>query len=620
MRTLALVLGLGLAFAVAEARAQTTRSHGISTFGELKYPADFEHFDYANPDAPKGGTLVLGSVSAFDSLNPFIVKGTPAYDLDDITYDTLLRVSQDETGVAYGLLAESVELPRDRSWVAFRLREEALWHDGRAVTPEDVIFTYEILKKKGHPRRRALYQRVASVEKTDARTVRFNFKGAGNRDMPYKVGTRLHIMPEHYWSERDFSATTLEPPLTSGPYRIVEVRAKQQIIYERVPDYWARDLPVNRGRFNFDRIQIDIYRDDSVMREAFKAGAMDIRVEGEVKDWMESYDIDAARAGRIVKFGLTSDNPKPMIAYALNMRRLKFQDPRVRRAINLAYDFEWMNKKMYFGVYTRTDSYFDISELAAPALPSPAERAILERFAGELPPELFTEPFRLPVSDATGYNRKNLLEASRLLDEAGWVIRDGVRTRVGTGEKLTMEFLISSPGAERQLPVWLRNLERIGIDTRATRVDATTWQFRRENFDFDLIWVWWSMSATPGAELRSYFGSAAAASPGGFNLAGIKSPVVDELIEIIAHATDREEFVAAVHALDRVLLWGDYVVPLLHKQTLWILYWNRLAKLPRPKYESGFPFLWWYDREKTQLLGLTRDWERGPMLAGQGPN
>ena len=587
-------------------------NHGLATFGALKYPPDYRHFEYANPEAPKGGSMVLGAIGHFDSLNPFIVKGTPALGLGWM-YDTLLRESQDDSGAGYGLLAESVERSPDRSWVAFTLREHARWHDGRPVTPEDVIFSFEILREKGHPRQRSLYRRAKSVEKTGERTVRFHLRGRGNRDTPFKLGTQMPILPEHYWRDRDFAATTLEPPLASGPYRIAEVMASRRIVYERVRDYWGRELAVNVGRFNIDRFQFDYYRDDTVMREAFKSGSLDLRIEGSVKDWMEGYDIDSARDGRIIKSGLTSDNPKPMIAFAINTRRDKFKDIRVRRAINLAFDFEWLNHYLFWDIYTRTDSYFDASDLAAPPLPSGAELEILEGLRDRLPPEIFTEVLELPRSDGRGQNRPNLLEASRLLEAAGWPLIDGRRVRDSTGEPFALEIVITTPALERMLALFVRNLRRIGIDARVVRVDAAARQYRMEHFEFDLMWVWWSQSQTPGAELRSYFGSAAANSPGSFNLAGVREPVVDHLIELIADATDREAFVAAIHALDRVLLRGWHVVPLSHGQSLHILYWNLYSRPPRPKFDPDFPHYWWYDRRKAALLGLDRPARPAPQ-------
>ena len=588
---LLLVLAL---LAPVEAGAQASRTaHGLSLFGDLKYPPDFKRFDYVNPAAPKGGVLHMAAIGGFDSLNPFILKGEPAAGASMI-YDRLLTQSFDEAGSEYGLLAQSIEVAKDFSWVIFTLRPEARWHDGKPVTPEDVIFSLNILKEKGAPLYRFYYANVKSASKAGTHGVRFDFDAAGNRELPQIVG-QLPILPAHYWKGRDFGATTLEPPLGSGPYRISKVEANRSIMLERVADYWGKDLPVNVGANNFDQIAFEYYRDDTVALEAFKADNFDVRFEISAKNWATAYDFPAVKQGKVIRAELQTRNAEPMQGFLFNTRRTKFSDPRVRLAFNYAFDFEWANKNLFYGQYARTRSYFQNSELAAAALPDAAELALLEPFRSQLPPEVFTKVYVPPVTDGSGENRKNLREAQRLFAEAGWQVVDGALTHAKSGEKMQVEFLLEQPSFERIVSPYVRNLERLGIKSSIRMVDTAQYKNRTDAYDFDIIIGGVSNSLSPGNEQREYWSAAAADRPGSRNLMGVKSPVVDALIGKIIFAENRAALITASHALDRVLLWGHYLVPQWHTPVIRTAYWDVLDyPRPVPDYNIGFPDLWWY--------------------------
>ncbi len=568
-------------------------SHGWSLFGDLKYPPDFKRFDYVNPDAPRGGTLRLSAVGGFDSLNPFILKGDAATG-SSMIYDRLLTGSYDEAGAEYGLLAKSVEAAEDFSWVEFTLRPEARWHDGKPVTPEDVVFSFNILREKGAPVYRFYYANVKSVTKAGAHGVRFEFDTAGNRELPLIMG-QLPILPAHYWKGRDFEATTLEPPLGSGPYRIGKVDANRSITLERVKDYWGKDLAVNVGAHNFDQIVFEYYRDDTVALEAFKANNFDMRNETSAKNWATAYDFPAAKQGKVTLAELETRNAEPMQGFLFNIRKSKFSDPRVRLAFNYAFDFEWANKNLFYGQYARSSSYFQNSELAASALPDAAELALLEPFRAQLPPEVFTSIYKPPSTDGSGNNRDNLREAQRLLAEAGWKVKNGGLTNTTSGEKMQVEFLLDQPNFERIVSPYVRSLERLGIKASIRMVDTAQYQNRTDAYDFDIVIGGIANSLSPGNEQREYWSSAAADRPGSRNLAGVNSPVVDALIDKIIFAEDRAALVAASRALDRVLLWGHYLVPQWHSPVSRIAYWNVIDyPRPTPDYNIGFPDLWWY--------------------------
>ncbi|MDX5365462.1 MAG: extracellular solute-binding protein [Alphaproteobacteria bacterium] len=578
--------------------------HGSSLFGELKYGPDFAHFDYVNPDAPKGGLLRYGVIGSFDSLNLFIVKGQKAAGLG-LIYDTLMARSLDEPTSEYGLLAESVRHPADYSSVTYVLREGARFHDGEPVTPEDVIWTLETLKKND-PFFGAYYANVASAEQTGAREVTFRFDEKGNRELPQIVG-QMPVLPKHYWQgkdargrERNFAETTLEPPLGSGAYRVGAVATGHSITFERVEDYWAKDLPVTIGQNNFDRIRFEYYRDGTVALEALKGNRLDFRIENSARNWATGYEIAAVRRGDLKKEEIPSLNPQGMQGFAFNIRREKFQDPRVREAFNWAFDFEWMNRTLFYEQYTRSYSYFSNSDLAATGLPEGRELEILEAFRDRLPAEVFTQEFRNPVTDGSGNNRANLRRAAQLLDEAGWTVKDGKRVNE-KGEAFNVEFLLAEPTFERIIGPYRQALERLGIESSIRVVDTAQYQNREDNRDFDIVVQTFGQSVSPGNEQRDYWSCAAAERPGSRNVIGICDPAIDALIERIIFADSRADLVAATKALDRVLLAGHYVVPQWYAGVTRAAYWSRL-KHPEtmPAYNIGFPTIWWMDESAPQ--------------------
>ncbi len=582
--------------------------HGLSLFDSLKYGPDFEHFDYVNPDAPKGGTLRISAIGTFDSLNPFIIKGR-AGALSSMIYDTLLEPSQDEPSTYYGLLAESVSHADDFSWATFVLRKEARWHDGEPVTPEDVVFSLEALKE-GHPQYAYYYQNIVKAEKTGEHEVTFTYDQAGNRELPLITG-QLPVLPKHYWEgtddqgrKRDFFSTTLVPPLGSGPYRITAVNPGSTITIERVEDYWGRDLPVNVGRHNFDRIRAEYFRDSTIALEAFKSDRFDVRFETSAKDWATAYNFPAVRDGRVILDVIKTENPEPMQAFVFNTRRAKFSDRRVRLAFNYAFDFEWANQNLFYGQYTRLDSYFAGSELAATGLPEGLELEILEPLRGEVPDEVFTTVYKNPVGGNPAAVRRNLRTASQLLKEAGWEVRDNRLVNIETNEPMRVEFLLVQPTFERVVLPYRRNLERLGIEVSVRTVDVSQYQNRVDQFDFDIVVNSWPQSLSPGNEQRDFWSSAAADRPGSRNLAGIADPAIDKLIDRVIYAKSREELVAATRALDRVLLWHHFVVPQWYADGTRVARWNRFG-LPDepPPYGLGFPDTWWYAPEAARAAG-----------------
>jgi microcin C transport system substrate-binding protein len=597
MKVFAVVLAAALAVAPAWPRpagAETT--HGLSIHGDLKYPPGFPHFAYVNPAAPKGGDVRLAATGTFDNLNPFILKGVPAQGMGG-TFETLLVPSSDEPSSEYGLVAETVETPPDRSWVAFTLRAAARFHDGSPITVDDVIWTFETLRTKGHPLYRTYYGAVASVEKTGPRTVRFTFKPGDNRELPVILG-QLPVLSKAYWSGRDFTKTTLEPPLGSGPYRVESFEPGRSITYKRVPDYWAAALPVNIGRYNFDTIRYDYYRDDTVALEAFKGGAYDLRQEPSSKNWARAYDVPAVRDGRIRKEQIPNEVPTGMQGFVYNTRRSIFRDRRVREALAAAFDFEWSNAHLFYGAYTRTRSYFSNSELASRGLPSAAELAVLAPFRGRVPEEVFTREYQPPATEPGGL-RPNLVRALELLKEAGWVVRDLRLVNAETGEPFTFEILLDDATFERIALPFVKNLERLGITARVRTVDSAQYEYRLKQFDFDMVVGLFPQSLSPGNEQVDFWASVSADTPGSRNLPGVRDPVVDKLIELLIAAPDRDALVARTRALDRVLLWGHYVIPHFHITAFRVAYRDRFGrpKVP-PKYELGVD-TWWIDPHKT---------------------
>jgi microcin C transport system substrate-binding protein len=585
--------------------------HGLSLFGELKYPAGFKHFEYVNPNAPKGGTVRMIAFGTFDNFNEVVagLKGSVAMGAGMIS-DTLLVSALDEVSTEYGLIAEAVSHPADFASATFRLRAGARHHDGKPVTVEDVIYSFEMFKKH-NPFSAAYYRHVVKVEQNGEREVTFIFDAPGNREMPVILG-QLNILPKHWWEgtdasgkKRDIGATTLEPPLGNGAYRIKEFVAGRTIVYERVKDYWGKDINVNIGRDNFDELRFEYFRDATVAIEAFKADHVDWRTENSAKNWATAYDFPAARDKRVVLEEFPQRNRGIMQGFAFNTRRDKFKDPRLRRAFNFAYDFEEMNKQIFFGQYKRINSYFDGTELASSGLPQGQELEILETVRDKVPAELFTTPYTNPVGGTPENVRANLREATRLLKEAGYEIRNQKLVNAKTGEIFNVEILTEDPAAERFILFYKPSLERLGITVSVRTVDDPQYENRLRSWDFDMIVGVWPESLSPGNEQRDFWGSPAADTPGSRNYVGIKNPAVDSLIERIIFAKDRAELVAATRALDRVLLWNFYVVPQFTSDKSRTARWDRFGRPdPLPKYgAAAFPTVWWWDAEKAAKTG-----------------
>lgn len=575
-------------------------AHGVAMHGDLKYPAGFKHFDYVNPDAPKGGTVRLGAQGTFDTFNSFIVKGNPAAGLGFL-YDNLMAGSADEAFTQYGLLAEKIFMPEDRSWVAFTLRKEARWHDGKPVTTDDVIWTFNTLMEKGSPFYRFYYGNVTEVIKTGERTVRFNFKPGENRELPLIIG-QFTILPKHYWESKDFSKTTLEPPLGSGPYKIEKFEAGRSITLKRIEDWWGKDLPANKGQYNFDTIRYDYYRDGTIALEAFKAGEFDYRAENSSKSWATAYKIPNVEKGLIKLEEINHNRSSGMQGYVFNTRRDIFKDKAVRQALAYGFDFEWSNKNLFYGQYTRTRSYFDNSELAATGLPSAEELVLLEPYRGKIPDEVFTKEYNPPKNKSPGKIRNNLRIASKILKDAGWVIKDKKRVNAKTGQELKFEVMLNSPISERIVLPYAKNLERLGVTVNVRTIDTSQYRRRMDTHDFDMVIGGFGQSLSPGNEQRSFWGSKAADLEGGRNSIGIKDPVIDELIEKIIAAPSRKDLIITVKALDRVLQWGHWLVPNFHSTYDRIAFWNKFGR-PEVTPIQGNQFLaWWVDPKKENLL------------------
>ena len=583
--------GLLSLLCMAAALTEAAPRHALTLYGEKpKYPADFQHFEYVNPEAPKGGTLRQAGFGSFDSLNPFINKGVAADDIG-LIYDTLTTNSLDEPFTVYGLLAEKIEKGPNNDWVRFHLRPQARFHDGEPVKAEDVVFTFETLMSQGAPQYRAYYADVEKVTAESERRVRFDFKHAGNRELPMILG-QLPVLPKHWWEGKDFTSGSLEPPLGSGPYRVEKVQAGRSIRYERVADYWGKDLPVNRGFYNFDHINFDYYRDNTVALQAFKAGHFDYWFETSAKNWATAYDIDAVRDGRIVKEEIRNYNPTGMQGFIFNIRRPLLQDRRVREALGLLFDYEWTNRQLFNGAYTRTRSYFDNSELASSGLPSEDELKILEPLRGKVPDEVFDKAFELPQTQGNGVIREQQRQAYRLLTEAGWKVEND-KMLDAQGKPVKLEFLLVQAEFERVLLPYKHNQSDLGIELEIRRVDVSQYINRLRSRDYDMIVSGFGQSNSPGNEQREFWHSASADNPGSRNFIGLKEPAIDMLVEGLIGADSRKELVAHTRALDRVLLWGHYVVPNWHIKTWRVAYWNHLAH-PQvtPKQDIGL-MTWW---------------------------
>ncbi len=576
--------------------AATIITGSIALHGKPALPDNFAAFPYANPKAPKGGELRLFAMGSFDSTNPFINKGN-AVDGTEYLYDSLTVASYDEPFSRYGLLAQKIERdPEDPSWIIYHLNPAAKFSDGVPVTAEDVVFTFDTIRKDGTPNLRNYYGDIAKVEALDKQRVKFTFKNKNNRELSLIVGEQP-ILPEHYWEKRTFNATTLDIPVGSGPYTLSKLDGNNVAVYTRNPGYWGADLPVNRGRNNFDSIKFSYYRDITVALEGFKAGKFDFNQESKAKNWATEYNFPAVQKGLVRKVEQLNQNPSGMQGYLFNTRKPLFQDRRVRQALGYAFDFEWSNRNLFYNAYVRTRSYFDNSELAATGLPSAAELALLTPYKTQLPPELFTTEYQPPKYDGSGNIRDGLVAAQQLLASAGWTMRNGKLTNA-QGQPFKFEILLVQPEFVRIVEPFTRNLSRLGIDVSIRPVDASQYINRLRGFDFDMVVGGFAQSLSPGNEQRDFWGSKAADMPGSHNLVGIKSPVVDALVEKIVGARTREDLVTATRALDRVLLWNYYVIPQYHTNKYRLAFWDFLEQpTVKPKYALGLEF-WWANPAK----------------------
>jgi microcin C transport system substrate-binding protein len=599
-----------LAASSLSVQAADARLHALSLVEKVKFGPDFKHFDWVNPDAPKGGVVRQFANGTFDSLNGFSIRGNPAVGTG-LIFDTLMSQSPDEPSTEYCLICEWVSHPADFSSATFGLRKEARFHDGKPITPEDVIFSMQALKK-ANPRMGGYYANVTKVEKTGEREVTFTFDAKGNRELPQIVGG-LTVLPKHYWEAkgsngeaRDLAASSLDVPLGSGPYKVKSVDAGRAIIYERVADWWAKDLPVTRGMWNFAELRFGYYRDRVPAFEAFKAGQLDFWRESSAKSWATAYDFDAVKQGHVKKDRIDTKTVAPMQGFVFNTRRKQFQDPRVRQAFNHAFDFEFANKNLFFDQYVRVDSFFGNSELQATGLPQGRELELLNEISTLVPPEVFTREWKNPVNTNPDDTRKNLSEAAKLFAAAGYTVKGGVLTNA-KGEQLTAEFLLQQPDFERVVLPFKTNLEKLGVKATIRMVDSSQYKSRERTFDFDIVVDNVAQSISPGNEQRDYWGSAFADKQGSQNMAGIKNPAVDKLIDKIVFATNRAELVAATKALDRVLLWNHYFVPQWHAPYDRVATWNmfgRPAKLPSQA--TSFQQTWWVDEALEKKLPATR--------------
>ena len=581
-----------LFFVLYAVLASAEPMHAIAMHGNPKYPADFKYFDYVNPNAPKGGILREAAFGSFDTFNPFTIKGNSAPG-NGLVFETLMISSLDEPFTEYGLIAEKVEVPSDRSWVAFYINPKAKFSDGTPITADDVVFTFETLRDKGVPQYRYYYSGVEKAEATDKLRVLFTFKDKNNRELPLILG-QMPVLSRKDWQNKSFEQTTLQMPLGSGAYRLKNFELNRYIVYERDPNYWGADLPVNRGVNNFDEIRYDIYRDTSVAVEALKAEAYDVHLENEAKKWATAYDIPAVEEGKLIKREFTHGLPSGMQGFVMNTRRPIFADIKVREAMQYVLDFNWLNDKLFHSSYIRTKSFFDNSELAAKGLPNKDELALLKPFEKQLDNRVFTEPINVPELDSKN-PRPELLKALDLLKQAGWEIKDGI-LKNKQGQPFEFELLLDSSGAsawERIALPFVRNLKKIGITARIRIMDALQYKHKLDSFDFDMFVMVWGQSLSPGNEQLYFWGSEAANQNGSYNFAGIQSPVVDSLIEKIISAQTREELVASTRALDRVLMWGFYVIPQWHTNKTRMIYWDKFGMPDATPLHGNSIMTWW---------------------------
>ena len=605
---LTLFICLALSFT---ASANLSESHGYAQFGTLKYPATFTHFDWVNPDAPKGGTLKVMAFGTFDTLNPYTFKGTSPvstpnflqYGVNELNETLMAGTGQyapsgDEPTSSYGLIAQSVEYNEDRSWVVFNLRPEARFHDGTPITAYDVAFSYDLLLKEGHPQYRTNLQEVQRVDILGPKRIRFVFKRSGNPLLILRLG-ELPVLPQHYWVKRDFKATTFEPPLGSGPYRITRVTPGRQLVFERVKNWWGANLPVNRGKYNFDRVEVEFYRDSDVAFEAFKAREFDIYIEHQAKNWANGYNFPAVRRGDVIKAEITHQIPTQTQGLFMNSRRATFAQNKTREALGLMFDFEWTNRTLFNGAYQRAVSHYPNSEFSASGIPQGHEWLMLSPWRSQLPPELFNQAFTLPQTDGRGIPRATLRQALALLDESGWKL-SGQRLVNSEGKPLRFEILLVNPNLERILQPYVENLASIGVDARLRTVDRAQYKQRLDQFDFDMILMTLDQTLSPGLEQWQYFHSSQANVKGSKNYAGVASPVVDQLLERLLAAQTRDEQLSAGQALDRVLLWQHYIIPNWYLNYHRLAYRNRFAFVTTPPYTLGLSAWWLKPTEKTQ--------------------
>ena len=578
--------------------------HGMAMHGDLKYKKNFKNFEYSNPDAPKRGKIKLSAIGTFDNLNPYILKGVAAYQTSYL-FETLMKSSFDEPFSQYGLLAEKVMLPDHRKWVRFKLRNFAKFSDGTKVTSDDVIFSFKILMSKGHPAWKNYYSQVEEVLKINELEVQFNFSGETNRELPLIIGYQLPIFSKKYWSNKQFDKTTLDPPIGSGPYLISDLQPGRNITLKRDPNYWGKNLNVNKGRYNFDEIHTDYYRDVTVALEAFKSGAYDFRLENSSKNWATAYNFNATKNGQVIVEEIPYARPSGMQGFAFNTRKPIFKNRNVRKALTYAFDFEWSNKNLFYNAYTRTKSFFDNSELSSQSYPSKKELKILSKFKDKIPPEIFNEIYQPPrTDDKENGLRKNLRTARRILKDEGWIIQNDILTNKITGEVFKFEILLRSPLFERIVLPLKRNFKKLGIEVSIRTVqDDSQYQKRLEEFDFDMVVTNFGSVISPGNEQKNWWSSEAADQPGTQNIIGVKNPVIDEIIDKLISARDREELVLYTKVLDRILLFNYYLIPQFHIGHYRVAYWNKISRPEiTSKYDLGFDF-WWFDEKKNENLG-----------------
>ncbi len=587
-------------------KANTNVSHAIAMHGEPKYDKDFLSVEYVSNSAIKGGNIVRSSIGNYDTFNPFTLKGTSAAGIG-LLYESLTVGSSDEAFTEYGLLAKQIEWPEDRSWVAFTLRDEAVWHDGKKISSDDIVWTFNTLMEKGHPFYKYYYGDVSEVIKISESKVKFIFSTNTNKELPLIVG-QLPVLPKHYWEDKNFEETTLDIPIGSGPYTIKSFDAGRSITYELNKDYWGfknNIVPIKVGKDNIGTIRYDYYKDRGVEREAFKSGEIDFFSENTSKEWATGYDINAVEQGFIKKELISHENPQGMQAFAFNTRKEIFKDKRVRKALSYAFDFEWTNKNLFYGAYKRTDSFFENSELSSSGLPSKEELDYLNPYIDVLPNEVFNAQYNNPKTDGSGFIRNQLQEATKLIKDAGWILQNG-KLENSKGDPFEFEILLVSPAFERIVLPFIDNLEKLGIKALLRTIDSSQYQKRIESFDFDMIVFTFSQSLSPGNEQRNFWGSDAADTNGSRNVIGIKNDVIDILIEKLINAKDREDLITITKALDRVLLWNYYVIPQWHISAYRVLYWDMFNQPnKKPKYSLGFD-TWWINQNKFDFINSQR--------------